>query len=165
MAPPPRRAVEDGVIRYGRYCYPIQRPKLDAPGPLGRMRLKQWHYTSVVTEECFLAVGLVQLGYLANAFCYFVDRRKGGQSWDHEALLPLGAGLHVAPSSVDGCTSYRRGGARAPGAACPSRASAKKAQPPSDKGGWNGDDVASGARGLRSTRGLPGFTRRENRER
>mmetsp|Transcript_8430 Transcript_8430/g.34010 ORF Transcript_8430/g.34010 Transcript_8430/m.34010 type:complete len:229 (-) Transcript_8430:315-1001(-) len=41
----------------------------------------------------------------------------------------------------------------------------KKAQPPSDKGGWNDDDVASGARGLRSTRRLPRFTRRENRER
>lgn len=109
---PPERAVEGGTIRYGRYRQPIPQPNIAPSTWLGRYRLKEWHYTSVTTERFFLAFGLVQLGYLANAFGYLVDRRAKGRCWEYEAMSPLGLGLRFAPSSVHGTTTLRLGRAR-----------------------------------------------------
>lgn len=107
---PPARAVDAaGAIAYGRYRRPIPWPNVAARGPLGRFRLKEWHYTSLVTDELFVAFGLVQLGYLANAFCYVVERDAPGRPWQYEAIAPLGAGLRFAPSSVSGVTTWRHG--------------------------------------------------------
>jgi hypothetical protein len=107
---PPARAVSaTGAVAYGRYRRPIPWPNVAAAGPLGRFRLKEWHYTSLVTDELFVAFGLVQLGYLANAFCYVVERADPGRSWQYEAMAPLGGGLRFASSSVGGVTSWRHG--------------------------------------------------------
>jgi predicted secreted hydrolase len=53
----------------------------------------------------------VQLGYVANAFCYLVERATG-HSWQMEKLAPLGLGLTIAPSSLQGTTLWQRGGDR-----------------------------------------------------
>jgi hypothetical protein len=106
---PPARAVDGAVINYGRYKGPIARPNIAPAGRLGRFRLKEWHYTSLTTEELFTAFGLVQLGYAANAFCYVVERADPSRAWQYEAIAPLGWGLDFAPSSVRGMTTWRRG--------------------------------------------------------
>ncbi len=100
----------DGEWQWGRYRNPIRDPDLGAWGPK-KLRLKEWHYTSVVTDRLFLALGLVQLGYAANAFLYLVDRRKPNVAHEYEAVSVLGRHLHFAPSSVEGRTEWSRRGA------------------------------------------------------
>jgi hypothetical protein len=72
-----------------------------------RFRLKEWHYLSFTTDDWFVAVGLVQLGYVANLFAYAVDRMHSARIREYGSLSPLGAALSVAPSSVRGRTSWR----------------------------------------------------------
>lgn len=76
--------------------------------PLGwkRYRLKEWHYLSFTTDEWFVAIGLVQLGYVANLFSYAVDRVQRRPALEHGALSPLGGALSFAESSVRGTTSW-----------------------------------------------------------
>jgi len=84
----------------------VGRPR---PGLLGRlvrrMRKKEWHYVSAVTRECFLGVAVAQLGYVANVFAYFVDRETATMV-ETEVLSPLGLGVKIAGSSVDGATTW-----------------------------------------------------------
>lgn len=72
-----------------------------------RYRLKEWHYVSFTTDEWYIAVGLVQLGYVANLFSYAVERSGTGQAVEHGALSPLGKALRFAPSSVRGTSTWR----------------------------------------------------------
>lgn len=109
---PPYRAVDGAEIHYGKYRYPIPRPNIKGPGRLGRLRLKEWHYTSLTTDRLFIGFGLVQLGYMANAFCYLVDRDDPSRRWEYEKVLPFGLGLTFAPSSVQGVTQWRLGDVR-----------------------------------------------------
>ncbi|MGE0709659.1 MAG: DUF2804 domain-containing protein [Planctomycetota bacterium] len=106
LAEPPRAIVEGTRVSYGRYRQPFSVPNIRAAGPLGRYRLKEWHYTSFSSERLFIAFALVQLGYVANAFCYVVDHTDGS-FWEYEALTPLGRGLRFAPSSVEGASVWR----------------------------------------------------------
>jgi hypothetical protein len=72
-----------------------------------RYRLKEWHYVSFTTEEWYVAVGLVQLGYIGNLFCYAVDRIQKRCAVAYGSLSPLGRALSLAPSSVRGTTSWK----------------------------------------------------------
>lgn len=99
----------EGDWQWGRYRTPIARPALGAWGPR-KWRLKEWHYTSLVTDRLFVAVGLVQLGYVANAFVYLVDRERPDVLHEYEALSMLGRHLRFAPSSVEGETRWTRRG-------------------------------------------------------
>lgn len=103
---PPAHARVDGAWQWGRYLHPIPDPDLGV-GPLRRMRLKEWHYTSVATDRLFLAFGLVQLGYVANAFLYLVDRKHPTVAREYEALSMLGRHLSFSPSSTRGETLWR----------------------------------------------------------
>jgi len=37
---------------------------------------KRWHYASVATERCVVAVAIIHVGYAASAFAYVFDRRE-----------------------------------------------------------------------------------------
>jgi hypothetical protein len=106
---PPDTARVGSAYAYGRYRQPIPEPNLVVPGLFGRYRLKEWEYLSLTTERFFVGFALVQLGYLANAFCYLVDRRDPARKREYEALSPVGAALRFAPSSVRGETRWERG--------------------------------------------------------
>lgn len=116
LPPPPDRPYDDaGRLLEGRYGAAIRHPDLRGPGRMGKYRLKEWHYTSLLTERLFVAFGLVQLGYVCNAFWYAVELPVGGRPLkmrQGEALRPLGRGLQFAPSSVDGTTRYQADGNR-----------------------------------------------------
>lgn len=73
---------------------------------LRRLSLKQWHYTSVVTERILFACAVVDVGYVGNAFAYVVDRVTG-RKHEYSTLSPGGAGILVASNSLDGTTSIR----------------------------------------------------------
>lgn len=90
----------------GRFRGAIANPNVAAPG--GRWRLKEWSYLSIATETHFVAFAVVQLGYVANLFCYVVERRSHAM-WQTEALAPFGSGLQIAGSSVHGTTLWARG--------------------------------------------------------
>lgn len=109
---PPDRAVDRGVFQWGRYRRPIPSPAFRPGGRLGNLRLKEWCFFSVTHERWFVAFAMVQLGYVANTFCYVVDRRAPSRAWEYDAITPLGAGLRIAPSSVSGSTRWEWRGAR-----------------------------------------------------
>ncbi len=94
----------------GVYRTPFEVTDMSAAG-WKRYRLKEWHYLSFTTDEWFVAVGLVQLGYIANLFAYLVDRAQRKPALEHGALSPLGTALSFAPSSVRGTTSWQSRGA------------------------------------------------------
>ncbi len=106
---PPAAPRIDGAWQWGRYRAPFADPDLHIDLSK-RFRLKEWHYTSVSTPRLFLAFGLVQLGYIANAFLYVVDRRRPDVAREYAALSMLGRALHFAPSSVAGESRWRRRG-------------------------------------------------------
>lgn len=123
--PTPSRIVEvDGHVHTGWFEHPFPIANLaDAPArhlasplrgsrlaPLERrvraLRLKRWHYTSVVTDRLLFACAIVDAGYVGNAFAYVVDR-VSGRKHEYSTLTPGGAGITIASSSTDGTTSVR----------------------------------------------------------
>ena len=110
--PTPERIVErDGRVHVGWFEQPFVEANLqDARRSLfRRMRLKQWHYTSVVSPRLFFACAVVDVGYVGNAFAYVVDRQSG-KAHEFRMLSPLAAGITVAANSIDGTTSVNKSG-------------------------------------------------------
>ena len=107
-APPVAR--RDDRWLFGRYRTAIAHPGFDG-GWLWRLRLKQWHYSSVSTDELFFAFGVVHLGFAANLFAYVIEH-ESGRVWELEDSLPGTLGLRMAPSSVRGVTRWRWGAQR-----------------------------------------------------
>ncbi len=108
ITPPPPSAGATGRWNFGCFNAGILDPSFEVSG-LSRFRLKEWHYTSVTTDECFFAFGIVQLGYVANLFVYFVDRKDPTKKYEREVLMPLGVGVSMAQSSISGTTQFRQG--------------------------------------------------------
>lgn len=90
----------------GVYRTPFARAQLRADG-WRRYRLKEWHYLSFTTDEWFVAVGLVHLGYVGNLFSYAVDRVQNRSAIEYGTMSPLGRALRIAPSSIVGTTSWK----------------------------------------------------------
>jgi hypothetical protein len=93
---------------FGRYHEAIADPSFGVRG-LRRWRQKEWHYSAFTTERWFVAFGVVQLGYAANAFAYVVDRERPEDAHELEVVSPLGRAVRFAPSSVGGSTRFRHG--------------------------------------------------------
>lgn len=101
----------DGQVAAGLYDRGIGDPDLRA-GLLGaRLRQKQWHYLSAAAADCFVGVAVVQLGYVANFFCYLVDlAAPDGDPWQAEGLSPLGRAATMAAGARVGTTAWRAAG-------------------------------------------------------
>jgi hypothetical protein len=57
-------------------------PRIDlrplAPGALARLlQLKRWTYVALVSDEVFIAVAVVRLGYVANTFAFVFEKATG----------------------------------------------------------------------------------------
>ena len=102
----PRSSFADDQWQLGVYQTPFAEVDMSTAG-WRRYRLKEWHYLSFTTDEWFVALGLVQLGYVANLFSYAVDRVQRRPAVEHGALSPLGRALRFAPSSIVGTTSWK----------------------------------------------------------
>lgn len=105
----PTHLVLDGVVASGRYATAVARPDLGLRGLQRQLRQKDWSYVSLLTERWFVGLAVVQLGYVANAFVYLVDRTQPGRWWQREVLSPLGRNVQVAASSLGGTTAWRSG--------------------------------------------------------
>lgn len=126
--PTPRQIVEpDGTVNEGWFespfikanlqDSPILRPVPGMPGSLRKLlqrglrklRLKQWHYTSVATEESFLAAAVFNAGYIGLGFVYVVDRKTGAVN-EYGTMTPLSRGVRIASNSIDGVSSIEASG-------------------------------------------------------
>lgn len=114
--PTPARIVEPGGrVHVGWFDRPFVEANLqDLPRGLWRrswskLRLKQWHYSSVASPELFFACAVVDVGYVGNAFAYLVDR-KTGRCFEWSTLSPLAMGIRIAHNSIDGRTSIVKPG-------------------------------------------------------
>lgn len=119
--PTPERIVEpDGSVHVGWFERAFRHANIeDAPaahalarlrGPIERVarrfRLKQWHYTSVVTDRMLFACAVVDAAYVGHAFAYVVDRTTG-RCHRYGTTTPLAAGVHVAANSTEGSSWIR----------------------------------------------------------
>ncbi|ELR14447.1 uncharacterized protein ACA1_381750 [Acanthamoeba castellanii str. Neff] len=93
---------------WGRYKQALPLPDVAAPS----WRLKQWHYHSINNGRWFVGMAIVNLGYLANAWVYLMDKQSRSTSCEYRALVPLSFGLSFADSSVEGTTSWKNRGNR-----------------------------------------------------
>ena len=101
----------DGQWQTGIYRTPFHRAELRARG-WRRYRLKEWHYVSFTTDEWFVALGLVNLGYVGNLFAYAVDRVQNSSAVEYGTMSPIGRALQIAPSSTNGETRWATRNAR-----------------------------------------------------
>lgn len=100
--PPVRLGGSEPVV--GRYRAPVPNPDVEAQRASKR-GLKQWHYQSFTTPDWFLGFATVQLGYVAQLFAYFVDRRTH-ERVEMERVSLLGRALRFSPSSLAGTTRW-----------------------------------------------------------
>lgn len=89
-------------------------PRLDvaraAPNPLYKLaHHKRWIYLAIATEEAWLGLAVVDLGYVINSFAFAWDRATRAMILDRTALCPPGLG-HVR----DGDHGLRTARFRAP---------------------------------------------------
>ncbi len=80
LLPVPDAALDPitGALRVGSYRGGLPRVDLGAlaGGVLRRIaRAKRWMYVAAASDEVFVAMAIVRLGYAANAFAYVLDRR------------------------------------------------------------------------------------------
>lgn len=70
------------------------------------MRLKQWHFVSVVGDEWYLAACIAHLGYVGQASCFVVERMSR-EKYEFNRILPMARNIVFAQSSVRGTTTWR----------------------------------------------------------
>lgn len=99
---------DDGTLREGVYRSAVDDPQL----PAHPWRLKEWQYLSVTSPTWFLGLALVQTGYVANLFAYWIDRASPATAWQVERLSPLGRAVTIAAGSLHGTSRWQGGGQR-----------------------------------------------------
>lgn len=81
--PPPIEVVVDGKPATGRYAGSLT--EIDWSGLTGefhrsalwrRFHHKRWHYVGIATEQCFIGVAIVDIGWTNAAFAYLFDRQS-----------------------------------------------------------------------------------------
>ncbi len=114
LAPAPETLfAADGRLRDGVYAGGVADPDLGVRGVLASLRQKEWHYVSACTQTHFVAVAVVQLGYVANAFAYAVPLADpGAEPWQFEAISPLGRAASFASAADRGLTRWQGQGAQ-----------------------------------------------------
>lgn len=114
LTPAPGAAVLDGLPAHGRYVGRI--PCIDwdglRPRPSGLWRWlhhKRWHYVGLGSDDLFIGVAIVDVGWTCTAFAYLFDRkaRRLLADWSQDGLPGLQAGVSGAP--LTGAHAWFRG--------------------------------------------------------
>lgn len=97
---PPRTAdLQDARVRSGGFTL---------PGPLARLRLKQWQHVALITPSTFVGLAIVDIGFLRTSWCHVVERASG-RCFEHARKGPF-LDLRVAPDLWDDrCHARARG--------------------------------------------------------
>ncbi|MBU1671771.1 MAG: DUF2804 domain-containing protein [Actinobacteria bacterium] len=94
----PDRMVEDGRINeFGAFRTPFRDVNISEarittagrtmPGFYSRFRLKEWQHFGFIAPEIYFGFAIVNAKFLANSFCYFLDRETGAMV-EHDRLAP-----------------------------------------------------------------------------
>ncbi len=94
----PRKMVENqSVVEFGAFKSPFRDVNIsDAriavagrrmPGFYSRFRLKEWQHIGVIADEFYFGFAIVNAKFLANSFCYFLDR-SAGTMVEYDRLAP-----------------------------------------------------------------------------
>jgi hypothetical protein len=115
LLPVPESALDPGTHapRYGSYRGGL--PRVDLSPLLGKtttriLRHKRWMYVAIATDELYVAVCVVRLGYAANAWAFAYDAKKGSLLVDR-SILAAPFGCTVGDTAAEGCeASIEQGG-------------------------------------------------------
>ncbi len=104
----------NGTLRAGTYEGSLRDVDI-APGLRGWFHTirhrKRWMYTSIASDELFVSVAVVKLGYAANTFAFGYDPRERRMLFDQSHLL-LPHEVRVADTAGEGCDAAASRGAR-----------------------------------------------------
>src|SRR5206468_4010846 len=108
LAPPPDSLFDaDGAPRFGAYRGPLPRVDLAplARGALFRVaKHKRWVYFAVASDEVFVGLAIVRLGYIASSFVFVAERGGRGLLVDRSAMGPPPV-AHVGAAAGEGCVA------------------------------------------------------------
>lgn len=80
-------------------------------GPAQWLREKRWNQINVVSPDVAVGIAVLDLKYLASAFCYVLDRRTN-RLHEFARLAPFGLGVHFSGDSQRGVVRFRSRGIR-----------------------------------------------------
>jgi len=103
---------EEGY-HFGRWKFPpkditFQEELVYSPANVWKNNLmtKKWVYLTLSNPKYFIAFAVVQLHYVGLAFVYVVEKENPTVQYHYQHKVPLGFGVKMAPSPVEGCTNY-----------------------------------------------------------
>lgn len=115
----PNSMVEGGrIVEYGAFRSPFEKVNfqearisvagIGMPGAYSRFRLKEWQHFGIIGRDFYFMFAVVDAKFLANSFCYFLDRADG-QIVEHERLAPPGTAKVPSELWHDECDFGSRG--------------------------------------------------------
>lgn len=111
LAPPPHAILDEaGGARSGSFRGPLPPVDLSRLSRSALFRLahhKRWMYVALATDELFLAVAVVHLGYAANTFAFALDRRAMKLVADRSSIGPSFA-ARIGDTAGPGCEARYR---------------------------------------------------------
>jgi hypothetical protein len=119
LSPPPASLLDPSshAPAFGSFRGPLPQPvDLSALGVNRLARLakeKRWTYFALVADPLLIGIGIVDLGYVANAFAFAYERGSGGLAVDRTALGPPLSGRVNDRSGEGHRAEFSWGGARA----------------------------------------------------
>lgn len=115
--PAPHCVVQSGQPATGRYAgFP---PLIDWSGLQGpfrrsalwrRLHHKRWHYLGIATEQCFIGMAMVDLGWASTAFVYLFDRVQKRLLVDYAQDGLPGLNARITTQPVQGAASWFKHG-------------------------------------------------------
>jgi hypothetical protein len=114
LRPAPDSVVDPatGSARFGSFRGGIAHIDLGSLAPSRWQRLtrhKRWLYVAVASDELFVGLALVHVGYASNLFAYAFDAGAGRMLFDRSLVAPPFA-CTVGDTAGEGCTAELRSG-------------------------------------------------------
>jgi hypothetical protein len=109
LRPAPRSFLDPGtgLPAFGSYAGPLPPVELGtselARGAFARLtRRKKWLYLAIASEDLWISMAIVRMGYASSAFAYVFDHRAGRMAADRTALGPPQAATVADDAHADG---------------------------------------------------------------
>lgn len=115
----PPKMVENGrIVEFGAFKSPFRDINISEarisvagktmPGFYSRFRLKEWQHIGIIADDFYFGFAIINAKFLANSFCYFLDRTTGTMV-EHDRLAPPGV-AKVARNIWNGECGFRFSG-------------------------------------------------------
>ncbi|MCC6156674.1 MAG: DUF2804 domain-containing protein [Deltaproteobacteria bacterium] len=130
---PDGRLREAGYARRALLDYNPDHLRVLPGRALTRLRLKEWDYYGVTTDDFFFSAAVSHAGYAGVIFAYLIDFREGVQ-YEDTLVTPLGAGCALPRTARAGDVVFSRGGVKMEFAREPNRRTLRVGWPSFAKG-------------------------------